>query len=216
MQEEELKNIAKQLSRPEGESGMQIAAMMNETNFSMTADCIDELELKDGMSVLELGHGNCGHLQYFLRKANTLKYTGLEISPLMSQQAKEINSALLNENIEFLLYEGTALPFKEDLFDAVFTVNTIYFWPNPQEFLSEIYRVLHRNGKLLISFADKAFMQALPFTQYVFTLYTCEEIEKMAQRAGFVVTSVKENSDEVRSKAGDLVTRKFYTMTLNK
>lgn len=216
MNQDDLENIARQLSKPEGEAGIQIADMMNSTNILMTSDSIDALQLTDNVSVLEIGHGNCGHLKYFLNKGNNIKYTGLEISSLMSDQAKEINKNLLNKNIEFTIYDGINIPFKEENFDSVFTVNTIYFWKEPLHFLKEIYRILKPNGTFVITFADKTFMQKLPFTQYVFTLYAMEEVEKLSQNAGFGVTSIKENTDQVTSKTGEHVTRKFYTLTLNK
>ena len=216
MSEEDLKNIANQLSKPEGEAGIQVAEMMNTTNFAMTSDCINQLNLTDNASVLEIGHGNCGHLNYLLSKANHLKYTGLEISSLMSEEAKKMNSQFLSEDVQFVLYDGLKLPFKEECFDSVFTVNTIYFWKNPQDFLAEIYRVLKPNGKLLITMADKTFMEKLPFTKYIFTLYETTEVEKLAKDAGFKIAETKENTDEVRSKVGDLVTRKFYTLTFTK
>ncbi|MDR6968070.1 ubiquinone/menaquinone biosynthesis C-methylase UbiE [Flavobacterium arsenatis] len=216
MNEEDLKNIAQQLSKPDGEAGIQMGEMMNSTNITMTSDSINQLNLKDNDSVLEIGHGNCGHLGYLLSKANHLNYTGLEISALMSDEAKKMNKHLLDDNVTFQLYEGTKLPFEESSFDAVFTVNTIYFWKDPQEFLKEIHRVLNQKGKLLITMADKSFMEKLPFTKYVFTLYETSEIEKLAESAGFEISKIKENTDEVRSKAGDLVTRKFYTFILDK
>jgi len=216
MNEDDLKNIANQLSKPDGASGIQVAEMMHATNFTMTSDCIDQLDLKDSTSVLEIGHGNCGHLHYLLGKADNLNYTGLEISSLMSEQAMEINSPFLGKDVDFVLYDGTTLPFDAATFDAAFTVNTIYFWEEPQEFLKEIYRVLNEKGKFLITLADKSFMEKLPFTKYVFNLYETAEIEELAQNAGFEVTAIKENTDEVRSKVGDLVTRKFYTLTLIK
>lgn len=216
MNQEDLKNIAQQLSKPEGEAGLQIADMMNTTNFIMTSDCINQLNLREGTAVLEIGHGNCGHLKYLLEKANDLSYTGLEISSLMSEQAKEINSSLLSNKVDFVLYDGVELPFESGNFDTVFTVNTVYFWTKPQDFLKEIYRVLNEKGTLLITMADKSFMEKLPFTKYVFNLYEIGEIEKMANNADFQLKAVKENTDEVRSKVGDLVTRTFYTLTLGK
>ena len=216
MNEEDLKNIASQLSKPDGEAGIQMGEMMDTTNIAMTSDCIHQLHLKDNDSVLEIGHGNCGHLLYFLEKASNLKYTGLEISSLMSEEAKKINASFLSENVQFLVYDGMKLLFKEGSFDSIFTVNTLYFWKEPQEFLKEIYRVLNRKGKLLITIADKSFMEKLPFTKYVFTLYETSEVEKLAVSAGFKITEIKENRDEVRSKVGYLVTRKFYTLTLSK
>ena len=98
MNEEDLKSIANQLSKPDGEHGIQVAEMMNTTNFYMTSDCINQMNLKDNSSVLEIGHGNCGHLKYLLGTANNLKYVGLEISSLMSKEAKKINNPLLNKN----------------------------------------------------------------------------------------------------------------------
>ena len=216
MNEEDLKNIAHQLSKPDGEAGQQMGEMMNATNIGMTTDCINQLRLNDYDSVLEIGHGNCGHLHYLLDKATDLRYTGLEISSLMSDEAQKINAPFLRENIAFRIYDGLTLPFEEARFDAVFTVNTLYFWQEPKVFLKEIYRVLNKKGKLLITIADKSFMEKLPFTKYVFTLYETAEVEILAESAGFKVTEIKENTDEVRSKAGDLVTRKFYTLTLSK
>ncbi|MFY0481232.1 class I SAM-dependent methyltransferase [Flavobacterium sp. PLA-1-15] len=216
MTEEDLKNIASQLSKPEGEAGIQMGEMMNATNIAMTTDCINQLNLKDNDSVLEIGHGNCGHLKYFLNKTNNLSYTGLEISSLMSEQAKKINQDSLRQNVQFLLYDGMKLPFEDSQFDAVFTVNTIYFWKEPEEFFKEIHRVLNANGKFLITMADKSFMENLPFTKYVFTLYEVDEVQNLAKEEGFKLTEIKENTDEVRNKIGDLVTRKFYTLTLSK
>jgi len=216
MNEEDLKNIANQLSKPEGEAGIQVAEMMNTTNFAMTSDCINQLHLTDNASVLEIGHGNCGHLDYLLSKANHLKYIGLEISSLMSEEAQKINSRFLNKDVEFVLYDGLKLPFEDENFDSVFTVNTIYFWKKPLEFLKEIHRVLNQDGKLLITLADKNFMEKLPFTKYVFTLYQTTEVEKLAESAGFKITEIKENTDEVRSKVGDLMSRKFSTLTFVK
>lgn len=216
MNEEDLKSIANQLSKPNGKYGIQVAEMMNTTNFYMTSDCINQMNLKNNSSVLEIGHGNCGHLKYLLATANNLKYVGLEISSLMSEEAKKINSPFLSEEVQFVLYDGIKLPFEEEHFDSIFTVNTIYFWKDPQDFLAEIYRVLKPTGKMLITMADKTFMQKLPFTKYVFNLYETIEVEKLAKNAGFKISEIKENTDEVRSKAGDLVTRKFYTLTFAK
>lgn len=216
MNEEDLKNIAEQLSKPNGEAGIHMGEMMNSTNFSMTSDCINQLNLKENTSVLEIGHGNCGHLGFILSQANHLKYTGLEISSLMSDEAKKINSQFLSKDVQFVLYDGIKFPFQEECFDSIFTVNTIYFWKDPQDFLAEIYRVLKPTGKMLITMADKTFMEKLPFTKYIFTLYDTIEVKKFAENAGFEISEIKENTDQVRSKAGDLITRKFYTLTFVK
>ena len=42
------------------------------------------------------------------------------------------------------------MPFKDDFFNKVITVESFYFWPDPQENLKEVYRVLDKGGKFLI------------------------------------------------------------------
>jgi hypothetical protein len=61
---DELKGIEQQLSNPEGEFGVEIAKNMNESNIQMTIDSIKSLILLESDMLLEIGHGNCGHLEY--------------------------------------------------------------------------------------------------------------------------------------------------------
>ena len=74
MTEEELKILAQQLSNPKGEIGEEVAKMMNETNISMTKESIKALYLADHDNVLELGHGNAGHLAYLLDFGENIHY----------------------------------------------------------------------------------------------------------------------------------------------
>jgi SAM-dependent methyltransferase len=60
------------------------------------------------------------------------------------------------------LYEGKKLPFEDETFDKIFTVNTVYFWENPVEFLNEIYRVLKDDGTFVLTFGQRDFMEKLP------------------------------------------------------
>ena len=46
------------------------------------------LEFNNENSVLEIGHGNCGHLGELLSSAEGIKYFGLEISETMLKEAK--------------------------------------------------------------------------------------------------------------------------------
>ena len=61
--EEEILELENQLSCPSGLNGIEIGTRMNTSNFEMTKKSIDALDLEDRNSVLELGHGNCGHLE---------------------------------------------------------------------------------------------------------------------------------------------------------
>lgn len=75
MEQKDLKILAENLANPQGEKGIEIGEMMNENNIGMTMDSIHALLIEDDEHVLEIGHGNAGHLKSLLNKAKNLRYT---------------------------------------------------------------------------------------------------------------------------------------------
>jgi SAM-dependent methyltransferase len=215
--EQELKEIARQLSCPQGEDGIAMGENMNLNNIGMTRASIAALGLKDGESVLELGHGNCGHLNEVLSAGNNITYQGLEISVDMQKAAQHINSiAIAKGNAAFSLYNGIVVPFTNDSFDKIFTVNTLYFWEDAPALLSEIARVLKPDGRCIITFADKGFMEQLPFTQYGFNLFDKEKFSALIDGSLLNITGFIDKDEIVTSKSGQEVNRHFIVAVLNK
>ena len=213
---DDLKELAKQLGNPEGEIGIEIANMMNATNIGMTKHAIKSLNLSKNDIVLELGHGNCGHLPFLMEQAENLKYFGLEISELMQQEAIKSNQNYIeNNSADFRLYNGTEIPFDAE-FDKIFTVNTLYFWQNPDSLLNEIYRVLKPNGIFALTFADKSFMEKLPFTPFGFNLYSLKDVEELLQKNQFKILKSISQTEQVFSKTNELVNRTFFTVLVKK
>ena len=214
---DDLKELAKQLGNPEGEIGIEVANMMNATNIGMTKHAIESLNLNTNDVVLELGHGNCGHLPFLMEQAENLKYFGLEISELMQQEAIKSNQNYIeNNSADFRLYNGTEIPFDDKSFDKIFTVNTLYFWENSDSLLNEIYRVLKPNGIFALTFADKSFMEKLPFTSFGFNLYNLKDTEELLQKNDFKVIESISQTEQVFSKTNEMVNRTFFTVLVRK
>lgn len=217
MNNENLKALAAQLRNPNGHKGIEIAEMMNETNINMTLHSIQHLSIQDNDTILELGHGNGKHLAYILTQRSNLSYHGLEISELMHQEAMRINQESIDKHQAFFhLYDGSNIPFSDNYFDKIFTVNTIYFWNDPKSMISELYRVIKPNGLLNITFAQEDFMEKLPFTHFNFTLYNNEKIKKLFEDTPFQTVSQNTQKETVKSKMGDLIDRDFTTFSLKK
>lgn len=214
---DDLKELGKQLGNPEGETGIEVANMMNATNIGMTKHAIETLNLSSNDVVLELGHGNCGHLPFLLKQAENLKYFGLEISELMQQEAIKSNQNYIKKNsAEFRLYNGTEIPFDNESFDKIFTVNTLYFWQNPNLLLNEIYRVLKPNGIFVLTFDDKSFMEKLPFTPFGFNLYSLKDAEELLHQNHFKIIESISQTEQVFSKTNEMVNRIFFTVLAEK
>jgi ubiquinone/menaquinone biosynthesis C-methylase UbiE len=211
--QEDLKNIAKQLSCPEGEHGIKTGEMMHASNLGMTSSAIDALNLQNNNTILEIGHGNGGHIAQLLSKAENLKYYGADISETIIAEAEKINLHFVDKGIvHFELTDGATLPFENNQFNKIFTVNTIYFWSNPGEYLNEIKRTLKPNGILALCFADKTFMQNLPFTSYGFTLYEVEKVQELLESAGFKIKNTLKKNEQLKSKTGEQVEREYHVV----
>ena len=215
--DEQLKAIASQLSCPTGEGGLKTAENMALHNENMISVALDTLKLQSGDTVLEIGPGSATHVDKLFAKAEGLSYTGADISELMISEAMKNNTALVkNGQAGFFLSDGKTLDFANNTFDKVFTVNTLYFWDDPVGYATEIFNVLKPGGTFCLCFAPKEFLAKLPFTSYVFKLYSPEDAQVVLTSAGFDIVNVGKHDEEVKSFAGETMKRDFIVITAGK
>ena len=207
--EEQIRKLENQLSCPIGKIGIEVGKTMNKSNIGMTLKTIEFLEIKNENSVLELGHGNCGHLDNLLNSAKEIKYFGLEISETMLNEAKKNN---LSKLANFQLYDGETISYPNKFFDKIFSVNTIYFWSDAENLINEIERTLKINGICILTYANKDFMEKLPFIGQKFKLFDQNDIKNLVKKSTMKIIEIKEFTEQVQSKTGAQVERKF-TMT---
>ena len=82
------------------------------------------------------------------------------------------------------------LPFADNSFDKIITVESFYFWPSPQENLKEVFRVLKNSGTFLLvadvyqkkGLSDKTLENIRNF--HLFNP-TPEEFRTLFEQAGF-------------------------------
>lgn len=210
MSEQELQELASQLSHPKGENGITTAKSMNFTNDNMIRKTIGCMEFRDDQQILEIGPGNGSHLSYLFEKNNSINYTGIDISELMIREAKALNQQWINSgHAAFELTNGESIEKPDAVYDVVFTVNTLYFWKNPTAFLKEIYRILKNNSSFVMAFIPKNTMEKIPFTKYGFELYHNDDVCDLLQKTDFVIDGVFSFDEEVQSNSGATVKRTF-------
>ncbi|MCM5529976.1 class I SAM-dependent methyltransferase [Parasegetibacter sp. NRK P23] len=212
MQEPDWHEIARQLGNPSGSDGIKTAERMQENNAGMIRKAIDVLRVNNDDRVLEIGFGNGSHLPYILSQAENIVYTGIDISETMVEEAHRLNKHAVEQGqASFSLSNGKDLPFEDEIFDHIFTVNTVYFWSDPGLYLLEMIRVLRKGGRLAIGFAPASFMEKLPFTRFGFRLYTPEAIQNLVTEAGFHMERLEEEEEEVRSN-GEVIRRNYMVL----
>lgn len=198
--------VAGQLRNPSGEAGVKTGVNMNHANMGMIMRAFELLDFSGGEQLLELGPGNGAHLADVMKQRPGLCYTGVEISETMIQEASARCRGL--NNVAFLMTDGKALPFGDQAFDHVVTVNTVYFWEEPAAYAAEIRRVLKPgNGVFCLGFISADSMESLPFVRHGFELYDLEKAKKLLTDAGFVIKDVVSETETVRSNTGEKMDR---------
>ena len=214
---QDLIELSNQLGCPLGPQGIAVARRMQESNKEMVINACTALDVQHNNNILELGPGNGWHLTHVLKNKKHLTYTGLDISTLMIEEAKKYNSAFAKQQaLEFKAYNGKLLDFSEAEFDKIIAVNTLYFWQEPTKIISQLYKLLKKGGALVLGYAERNFMEQLPFTQHGFELYDSVELLSLLEKCGFSNFQLKVHTDSVLSKMGTAVERDYTILKVTK
>jgi len=111
--------------------------------FQHLNEVLNHLAPQNNGIYLDLGCGTGNLLA--LARDNGYTFIGVDLSSGMLKKAKE-------KGIENLVKaDVTRLPFRNDCFDGITSVNVLYQLKEPNKFLQEIYRVLKASGKIILS-----------------------------------------------------------------
>lgn len=188
--------LAAQLRQPSGEYAREIGQRMNLSNLQIHQFTFDALQLQTGDDVLEIGMGNGHFVPQLLQQYPNILYTGIDYSEAMFAEAKAFNAELCETNsVTFLHGTVEDIQSLEAIYDHVFTINTLYFWPKPLQTLAHIHRLLKTGGKLTIAIRPKHVMEKHPFTPYGFTLYSKEELCQLLEKHQFNTVNITEKKE---------------------
>jgi ubiquinone/menaquinone biosynthesis C-methylase UbiE len=106
--------------------------------------------IKKGYRIIDVGCGG-GHLAIELAKADkSLNINGVDLSFSQLKRAN-IRSIKAGLKIDFIQASALHLPFPDESFDLVYSVDSIKHWPDKLKGLMECVRIAKPGGKLLIT-----------------------------------------------------------------
>jgi ubiquinone/menaquinone biosynthesis C-methylase UbiE len=180
-----IKYVGRNFGNPNGFGGKIAAKIMNIINQKQYKAVLKNIHLKPDNVILDIGFGN-GYLIKKLFEQNVpVKIYGIEISNDMINKVTVKNKwNIENGKLKLVLENVNKTSFEENMFDKIYTVNTIYFWNELDKSFSEIKRILKPDGIFINVVYTKEYLDKIIYTKYGFNKYGIEEIKKITKDNG--------------------------------
>ncbi|MFI7875786.1 SAM-dependent methyltransferase [Streptomyces salinarius] len=110
-------------------------------------DLAHDLDLRPGMRVLDLGSGK-GATSVFLAREYGVEVVAADLWIAPEQVARVFAEAGVGDQVEAVRAEAHALPFEEQSFDAIVSVDAFEYFGTADNFLPYLLRFLRPGGQL--------------------------------------------------------------------
>jgi arsenite methyltransferase len=125
---------------------------MEAHHISITEQTLALMKLKPGDRVLDLGCG-AGWASRLIANAvangdKPGQVVGLDVSDEMIRRARAASAEL--DNLMFVVGSAQQIPWDENFFDKVLSVESFYYYADQERALAELFRVMAPKGELFI------------------------------------------------------------------
>jgi ubiquinone/menaquinone biosynthesis C-methylase UbiE len=191
--------FSKQAKNPTGLFGrFYMSRVFDKGNFELNTLMYKILSVKEDDHILEMGSGTGALVKKIADQLTTGMIEGVDLSkPMAKLSQKKNRNHIKNGRAKFHLGDFDEITFDLNCFDKIFSVNTLYFWKNPNDTISKMCRVLKHGGQLIIGFHDKSEMEKMPLNKDVFKYYSTNDLVKLLSIHGSL------NNIDIISKKGE-------------
>ncbi|MCG8633921.1 MAG: class I SAM-dependent methyltransferase [Desulfobacterales bacterium] len=168
--------FSRQARQPKGVFGrFFMSRVFDRGNAAINAFVKQSLAVQKDEQALEIGYGTGFLINELAGHLDKGCIHGLDFSGTMAAVARKRNRAHIRAGrVNLRQGDFDTADFVPDSFDCVFTVNTLYFWEDPDHTIGKIHNILKPGGRLVIGFVGEADMEKMKLDREVFTSYSPE------------------------------------------
>lgn len=117
---------------------------MEEDHLPITLPVLELMRIEPTDNLLDVGCGAGWLVRRLAARVPEGRVVGMDVSDEMVRHARQ--KCVEVENAVFVVGGVDEIPWQEEFFTKVISVESVYYWPDPQRGLREIFRVLRGDG----------------------------------------------------------------------
>jgi SAM-dependent methyltransferase len=121
---------------------------MEQHHWPIVEPTLELMNLQPSDGVLDVGCGTGWLCRKIASRAPQGRVVGIDVSDTMLERARHASAG--NSNVTFLAGAVDKIPWQDNFFNKVISVESAYYWPDPERGLREIFRVLSHRGSAWI------------------------------------------------------------------
>ena len=192
--------FSQQARKPSGFFGRFVMSkIFDKGNANLNRFVLELMAVNKDDIILEIGFGTGLLIYQMAKKLDDGFVEGIDFSATMLSIAYRNTRKNIAEG-KVNLVEGNfdETSYESNRFDKICTVNTIYFWPDPEKTVKKIVDILKPGGIFITAFEDSDQLKGRQLSNEVFHLYSTTEVKDLFMKAGFS-TGVDIQSKELGS-----------------
>lgn len=184
-----LNKLIEQAKNPNGFVGSVMLSIMNAAHTQMNVWALERIRIREGAVVMDVGCGGGKAIQLLSRLTAQAEIHGIDYSEQAVKDSIRANKADVAEGkVHIRQASVTDIPFSDQTFDIVTAFQTHYFWPDMENSLKEIFRILKADGCLLIT------AELYKINYHMNSYQTKEDMEQLLLKTGFSDVKFDEHS----------------------
>ncbi|MDL4839962.1 class I SAM-dependent methyltransferase [Aquibacillus rhizosphaerae] len=162
--------------------------IMNSAHTEMNKWAFEQMTFRENMKILDIGCGGGRTIQLLSKQSPNGKIYGIDYSQQAVNNSIKANKRdVATGKVHICQANVIDLAFPNNYFDVATAFQTHYFWPDLENGVKEVYRVLKPEG----SFSIVA--EVYKINYHMDSYNTKEEIEQCLKRIGFNKITIIEN-----------------------
>jgi len=147
-----LDKLVEQCKEPKGLLGIIMIRIMNIADVGLTKWALKQIHETEG-KILDIGCGGGKTVSVLSKRYPKFNIFGIDYSESAVKSTIKRNKQMVNEgNIIISKANVSSMPFPDNFFNYITAIRTHYFWPDLNNDIKEVFRVLSKGGEFLILF----------------------------------------------------------------